>query len=196
MNRRLLSLLTVAMAITGCSSMMTGLDGQGSFSCKAPDGISCASLSGVYANAVQNNLPGQRPISTAGKTSENTSAPAVMPSRTVQAGDPLRSAQKVRRIWLAPWEDDDEVLHDQSYIYLVVDTGRWQVEHSRRQATERYRPVMAPRSFTHQAPDSGERQSLQMERTMPGMSSLPSQTAAPLPSLPSRATGTGAGVIE
>jgi hypothetical protein len=29
------------------------------FSCKAPDGITCASLSGVYANALQNHLPGQ-----------------------------------------------------------------------------------------------------------------------------------------
>ena len=57
MKATLFRLLPLALALTGCSSLMTGLDGQGGFSCKAPDGISCASLSGVYANAVQNNLP-------------------------------------------------------------------------------------------------------------------------------------------
>ena len=53
-------LVPLMLGLAGCAGM-TGLDGQGGFSCKAPDGISCASLSGIYANAVQNNLPGQRP---------------------------------------------------------------------------------------------------------------------------------------
>ena len=51
-------LVPLMLGLAGCAGM-TGLDGQGGFSCKAPDGISCASLSGVYANAVQNKLPGQ-----------------------------------------------------------------------------------------------------------------------------------------
>lgn len=130
------------LGLTGCASM-TGLDGQG-FSCKAPDGISCASLSGVYANAVQNNLPGQRPVVKPGHV---LNAQARIDAMAPRSGDPLRSAQKVRRVWLAPWEDDDEVLHDQSYFYMVVDSGRWQIEHSRRKATESYRPVVPPKTF-------------------------------------------------
>jgi conjugal transfer pilus assembly protein TraV len=193
MKASLFRVLPLVLALTGCSSLMTGLDGQGGFSCKAPDGISCASLSGVYANAVQNNLPGQRPQGNASKSVDGTPAAPRLTKNSLQAGDPLRSAQKVRRVWLAPWEDEDEVLHDQSYFYMVVDAGRWQIEHSRRQATERYRPVMAPRAFTPQAPDSGERQSLQMERTGPV---LPSQSAAPLLSPPPRSAGGTAGVPE
>lgn len=193
MKARLFPLLPLALAISGCSSMMTGLDGQGSFSCKAPDGISCASLSGVYANAVQNNLPGQRPQITAGKSADGGQASARLTKNSLLAGDPLRSAQKVRRVWLAPWEDEDEVLHDQSYFYMVVDAGRWQIEHSRRQASERYRPVMAPRTFTPQAPESGERQSLQMERAAP---MLPSQSSSPLLSPPPRPAGGTFGVQE
>ena len=193
MKARLFRLLPLALAISGCSSMMTGLDGQGSFSCKAPDGISCASLSGVYANAVQNNLPGQRPQSITGKAPENASMSSVMMTNNLRSGDPLRSAQKVRRVWLAPWEDEDEVLHDQSYFYMVVDAGRWQIEHSRRQASERYRPVMAPRTFTPHAPESGERQSLQMERAAP---MLPSQSSSPLLSPPPRPAGGTVGVQE
>jgi conjugal transfer pilus assembly protein TraV len=193
MKARLFRLLPLALAISGCSSMMTGLDGQGSFSCKAPDGISCASLSGVYANAVQNNLPGQRPQTTASKSADGGQVSARLTKNSLQAGDPLRSAQKVRRVWLAPWEDEDEVLHDQSYFYMVVDAGRWQIEHSRRQASERYRPVMAPRTFTPQAPESGERQSLQMDRAAP---ILPSQSSSPLLSPPPRQAGGTSGVQE
>jgi conjugal transfer pilus assembly protein TraV len=193
MKASLFRVLPLVLALTGCSSLMTGLDGQGSFSCKAPDGISCASLSGVYANAVQNNLPGQRPQGNASKSIDAAPATPRLAKSSLQAGDPLRSAQKVRRVWLAPWEDEDEVLHDQSYFYMVVDAGRWQIEHSRRQATERYRPVMAPKAFAPQAPEAGERQSLQMDRVSPV---LPSQSASPLLSPPSRPAGGTAGVLK
>ena len=155
------------LALTGCAGTMSGLDGQGKFSCKAPDGISCASLSGVYANAVQNNLPGQRPHTEAAK--RESAAPKIAHQALI-SGEPIRSAQKVRRVWLAPWEDDEEVLHDQSYFYLVVDPGRWQVEHSRRMASEGYRPVVPPKIFTPAAPNAGERQPLRMERSNPAAS--------------------------
>ena len=186
-----LAVIALAGASVGCSSLMTGLDGQGGFSCKAPDGISCASLSGVYANAVQNNLPGQRPQTASPKATDHEPVPVRLATRALKGGEPLRSAQQVRRVWIAPWEDDEEVLHDQSYVYLVVDPGRWQIEHSRRQATERYRPVAAPRSFTPQAPDAGERQSLQMERGIPV---LPGQS--PLLPTPPRPGGAMPGAAE
>ena len=97
-----------------------------------------------------------------------------------RSGDPVRSAQQVRRVWLAPWEDDDEVLHDQSYLYLVVDPGRWQVEHARRQAGEGYRPVRPPAAFVPALPQSGERPALRMER------GTPAPGAQPPPPLPGR----------
>jgi hypothetical protein len=118
---------SLLLALAGCAGTMSGLDGPGKFSCKAPDGISCASLSGVYANALQNHLPGQAGSTDAARSERRRAIPRAVPS----FGEPIRSAQKVRRVWLAPWEDDDEVLHDQSYLYLVVDPGRWQVEHAR-----------------------------------------------------------------
>ena len=154
------------LALAGCAGTMSGLDGQGKFSCKAPDGISCASLSGVYANAVQNNLPGQRPPMEAAK------GEAAAPKITHQApssGEPIRSAQKVRRVWLAPWEDDEEVFHDQSYFYLVTDPGRWQVEHSRRKASEGYRPVVPPKALAPSAQSAGEKPVLRMERSNPAV---------------------------
>ena len=132
----------LALALAGCAGTWSGLDGQGQFSCRAPDGIACASLSGVYANALQNHLPGQARSFDAVSSDRSS---ASMLRAVPRSGEPIRSAQKVRRVWLAPWEDDDEVLHDQSYLYLVVDPGRWQVEHARRQVGEGYRPVLPPK---------------------------------------------------
>lgn len=168
----------LALLVSGCAGTMTGLDGQGGFSCKAPDGISCASLSGVYANAVQNNLPGQR---TTAKPDKAVETLARINSVAPRSGDPIRSAQKVRRVWFAPWEDEDEVLHDQAYVYLVIDPSRWQVEHTRRQAADGYRPVMPPRAFAPQSPQTGERQALQMERGNPSAGAMSPMNAPAVP---------------
>ena len=154
------------LALTGCAGMMSGLDGQGKFSCKAPDGISCASLSGVYANAVQNNLPGQRTTAEAAKGQQPLQK---ITRQTPSSGEPIHSAQQVRRVWLAPWEDDEEVLHDQSYFYLVVDPGQWQVEYSRRKASEAYRPVAPPKTLTQSAPNAGDKPASRNEQSIPPM---------------------------
>ena len=169
MNRPGFSSL-LALALAGCAGTMSGLEGPGKFSCKAPDGIACASLSGVYANALQNHLPGAaRAVDPV--TSDRSAATILRP--VPSSGEPIRSAQQVRRVWLAPWEDDDEVLHDQSYLYLVVDPGRWQVEHARRQAGEGYRPVLPPSAFAPAAHLPGERPVLRMERANPAPSTRP-----------------------
>jgi conjugal transfer pilus assembly protein TraV len=160
----------LALALAGCAGTLSGLDGRGRFSCQAPDGIACASLSGVYANALQNHLPGQARSFDAVSSDRSS---ASMLRAVPRSGEPIRSAQKVRRVWLAPWEDDDEVLHDQSYLYLIVDPGRWQVEHARRQAGEGYRPVLPPSAFTPSAPAPGERPALRMDRTNPAPPMLP-----------------------
>ena len=181
--------------LAGCAGTMSGLDGQGKFSCKAPDGIACASLAGVYANALQNNLPGQeRPAETA--TTPKVASPGHTPPSTItrpvpSSGEPIRSAQTVRRIWLAPWEDDEEVLHDQSYVYFVVDPGRWQLAHTRRNASEAYRPVLPPIAFTPAATDADERPVLRMERATPAPAGMPSLPLPPrgLPQPPGTSEG-------
>lgn len=179
MNRPAFSSLLV-LALTGCASTMSGFEGQGKFACQAPDGISCASLSGVYANALQNNLPGQvRRVEAATGEPSGEKITRPVPS----SGEPIRSTQKVRRVWLAPWEDDDEVLHDQSYLYFVVDPGRWQVEHARRQAGERYRPVLPPNALAPAVTNPGERPVLRMERANPAN---PAPATLPVPPMSGR----------
>lgn len=47
--------LVVSVLTSGCATL-----GENSeFACKAPEGVSCNSLSGTYANAIHHNLPSQ-----------------------------------------------------------------------------------------------------------------------------------------
>lgn len=132
-------------ALSACSSM-SGYDAKSSFACRAPDGILCESMSGIYANARANNLPGQRGSGRAAEPAEPQTAKtgAAVMSRPIDSGTPISSAPRVLRVWFAPWEDSDGDLHDQSYVYLPVDSGRWLIEHNRRRIQDSYRPVRPP----------------------------------------------------
>jgi conjugal transfer pilus assembly protein TraV len=143
---RLLIVLTALFVLSGCGSM-SGYDAHSGFACKAPDGVLCESMTGVYANAEQNNLPGQRVrhgSSDANKTADATQNDSVVLTKPLTSGTPIRSAPRVLRVWFAPWEDTDGDLHDQSVVYLPVDSGHWLVEHNRRRIQDAYRPVYAP----------------------------------------------------
>ncbi len=140
------------VALSGCSSM-SGFDAKSEFACKAPDGILCESMSGIYANAQAKNLPGQR-VNARGKAPVELSqakAGSNVMTKPIYSGTPIRSAPRLLRVWFAPWEDTDGDLHDQSYVYLPVDSGRWLIEHNRRRIQDNYRPVRAPSNMAAQA---------------------------------------------
>jgi conjugal transfer pilus assembly protein TraV len=56
---KLLPATGVAVLVAACTNM-SGLSGSSTYACKAPDGVACDSVSGTYANALQNNLPSQQ----------------------------------------------------------------------------------------------------------------------------------------
>ncbi|MBX3630299.1 MAG: type IV conjugative transfer system lipoprotein TraV [Nitrosomonas sp.] len=133
----------IIIALSGCTTL-TGLDSTNKFACRAPDGVSCSSLSGVYANAVDNNLPGlagtSGTISQEGRKNDSEQ-PGTIVGVTPKSGTPVRSQTKIMRVWIAPWEDSEGDLHDQSYVYVVVDLGQWNIAHSKSQIINMYRPV-------------------------------------------------------
>ena len=54
MNRiALLTPLTLALVLGGCATTLSGVGGSQRYACKAPPGVQCTSVSGVYANAVR-----------------------------------------------------------------------------------------------------------------------------------------------
>src|SRR4030067_2128468 len=101
MRSPIATLLLLCIWLAGCS--MTGMDAQKSFSCQAPPGISCSSLSGVYANAVADNLPDSstRPATVYGKKDQGKST---VVGEAPATGTPMLSVPTVLRGWIAPWE--------------------------------------------------------------------------------------------
>ncbi len=147
---RLTAVLGAVVSLAGCMSL-SGLSGNSSYACKAPDGVTCQSVSGTYANAVANNLPAQRTraMPTAAPAAAPPSSAASAPTVRNASADaaqalPLRSAPRILRLWFKPWEDADRDLYDQGYVYVQVDGGRWLVDHAQRAIREAYAPVRAP----------------------------------------------------
>lgn len=150
------------LALAGCS--FSGYDAKSSFACKAPEGVLCNSMSGIYANAMAHNLPEQRVHTGSGATTNVTlgsyaadptsagpagaspgvgRATGILP-RVPDSGAPVHTAPREMRIWFAPWQDADSDLHDQEYVYLVVDPGHWSIAHNQARIRAAFRPVMPP----------------------------------------------------
>lgn len=138
--------LAVPAALAGCASALSGLGGSQTYACKAPEGVLCTSVAGVYANSLQNNLPGQMPDKRHPASPALGLATTQVTARTGSVADAsaIRSASRVLRVWLPAWEDSDGDLQDQSYLYLVVDSGRWLIERTRAQVRREFTPITGP----------------------------------------------------
>ena len=186
---RLTAALGGVVSLAGCMSL-SGLSGNSSYACKAPDGVTCQSVSGTYANAVANNLPAQRTRATPTATpasappSSAASAPAVRnASADAAQGLPLRSAPRILRLWFKPWEDADRDLYDQGYVYVQVDGGRWLVDHAQRAIREAYAPIRAPAGRAAadpapRAPAAGVQRPSRLEQLIPGLPARPAPTVS------------------
>jgi conjugal transfer pilus assembly protein TraV len=77
------------------------------------------------------------PASRAGDSSEpnQEAVPAVSEaaaaSVAIAEAQPLRLPPRVLRLWVAPWEDADGDLHEASNVHVLIDIGRWRIEHVR-----------------------------------------------------------------
>lgn len=162
----ILGLATVALALGGCAANLSGLGGGSKYACKAPEGVTCDSVSGTYANAIHNNLPSQRQQAQQQPDALTVSPPpaarrvplvplALAPAIAVPeaapqglASSPLRSQARVLRLWTKPWEDADGDLYDQGYVYVQVNNGQWLIDHVQRQIRDAYAPLRPPPKTT------------------------------------------------
>jgi conjugal transfer pilus assembly protein TraV len=136
---RLVELLAGAavLGLSGCASTLSGVGGTATYACQAPVGAQCTSVSGVYANAGQGArqlLGSQQPRSVASGALGGAPTASIIttpvPSSAV-APAALRTAPRVLRLWIAPWEDSDGDLHEASTVHVLIDHGRWLIERVR-----------------------------------------------------------------
>jgi len=129
-------LALVGVMLFGCASSLSGLGGTENYACKAPEGVMCNSVSGVYANSIHGNL---RPAQSSPEKLPSA-VPTIYGAASVAlteraapgaAGNAIRSNPRLLRVWIAPWEDSDGDLHEEGYLHVLVNTGRWLIEHVR-----------------------------------------------------------------
>lgn len=151
--KKLAGAVCATLILSGCGSL-SGMGGTSEFACSAPDGVSCESVSGVYANSVAGTLPSQQPKKKGDSETESADTPKVpayietlqpilspKDLATMDSGMPIRQAPRILRVWVAPWEDDSGDLHDQKFFYTVVNTGNWLIEANKNTIQEKFRPV-------------------------------------------------------
>lgn len=197
-----LAALAVAAALASGCTTMAGVGGTSEYSCKAPEGVKCDSVSGTYYNSVENNLPSQRQggrITPQDQADAARSEPltrkrsiaAAAPSAAAYASMPLRSPARVLRLWVKPWEDADGDLMDQLYVYVPVDNGRWLVDHAQRRIRDAYAPVKAARKIPTPSGDA-DGDSAKADTRLPAASELEQRLKAARSVGPSAANASGA----
>jgi conjugal transfer pilus assembly protein TraV len=161
MTRQITLLALGTLLISGCAATLTGYESESKLKCGVSEGTPCTPVSKVYAMTQAGTLPSQQARALTGsapagplptETRLRTSLSAAMASAM-----PMRSPARMLRIWLAPWEDDSGSLHDQQYLYVTLDTGRWLIEHNQESIIDQYRPTVL-RQGAPAAPTSNAQQ--------------------------------------
>jgi conjugal transfer pilus assembly protein TraV len=133
MKHFVLTAITAAIiGLSGCST--TGLDASNQFKCTVKDGFKdCESISETYTSSISGKRSGQN---------DDTLTGNPYLRKTPYSGMPIRTPVSVLRIWVAPWEDRDGDLRDQSFMFVALNESRWQIEHNQEAIVDEYRPTI------------------------------------------------------
>lgn len=142
-----------------------------------PPGLLGAYAIGVTPPALETAPLPQSPIENQSLTvSSAASAPTLAPASDIDRLDTdtsLRSAPRILRLWIAPWEDSDGDLHDAATVHVVVDTGRWLIEHVRPAPRDRLEQVTVPTGPPPTTPPSSDPPPPSIPQEPTGVESLP-----------------------
>jgi conjugal transfer pilus assembly protein TraV len=112
-----LIVLLIIPFLTACSNM------NGGFDCPNKAGVLCKSIDQidgmVDTGAIQSHLR-EKTIATGSDTEMTQTA---VPLEALHV--PVRQAESVVRIWIAPYEDTENNYHPGHPIYSVSDGGHW-----------------------------------------------------------------------
>lgn len=142
MHKRLY-LLTLILLTYGCSS---------TYPCGEPGAGKCLSVTENYNRSFTNytnadDLSDPGFFGSSDSTNSNSKAKAVKLNFTQYPqipsdGAPLLSQPKMIRVWLTPYTDADNIYHDQSYEYVIVDRGKWNYSNNKLMLENNIKDVM------------------------------------------------------
>jgi conjugal transfer pilus assembly protein TraV len=143
-------LLLVAGLLNGCTSL-SGVGGELQYACPAPRGVQCGSVTANYLQSVRSELPGRPPTGHAGAAQATTPGTA---NALADSATPLYSPPRILKLWVAPWEDRDGVLHDAAFVFVPIDHGHWLLDHVRPVPRLESRALRPPPAATTTPPAS------------------------------------------
>jgi len=112
------ALFALSLTITGCAGM------NGSFGCNAKAGDSCTPVSQINDQASAGDYQtGERNRSS--DRSGHYAHASWKSASDAYPGGPLRSGERIQRVWIAPYQDLSNNYHEPSTIYMVLDKPHW-----------------------------------------------------------------------
>lgn len=111
LKKCILSLILLNL-LTGCEMM------NSSYDCPLEQGASCISLHDMDRAVSQGLYPKRTHLADSNST-------YVVHRDLVPGSYPMRTKDKVAKIWLAPYEDVNGNYHEQSNIYTVIANSTW-----------------------------------------------------------------------
>ena len=114
-----ISLIILLGSLAGCA----GTNSQ--FGCHATAGRGCMPVSVVNARANAGYYTEVGPDGKEESLSVNHRSAYLSDKTAFYLGEPIRTSEKIQRIWLAPYQDVSNNYHEQSVIYAVLDKPHW-----------------------------------------------------------------------
>ena len=120
---KIMPLLSFLTLLSGCAGM------NGQFGCAATAGSSCTPISQVNANATAGDFDHQPSGNAAPLTRAEAFRSVGQPPSdhytTLRPGAPVRSGERIQRIWIAPYQDRTHTYHAPSAVYAVMSKPQW-----------------------------------------------------------------------
>lgn len=119
-------ILMTPLLLNACST-------KAKYACGVPNGVGCQSISRVYENSQTGGSMAAPAAVNASLKKGHHRKPMPLPSKreteqtvvNVEAGAPLYIPPRRVRIWISQWVDKQNVLHDETYLYMIDGEGRW-----------------------------------------------------------------------
>ena len=127
-----LNLAVVALALGGCS--VIGSNTEKDFLCEAQDGIPCATIDQADNGGSQRGhgiieRPEDAMAASLTVEIEDPKGGATYGALTSQGygyeGGRYRVPEVVGRMWIAPYLDENKILHEARFVHFVVSEARW-----------------------------------------------------------------------
>lgn len=114
-SKKLVLLGLILGALSGCEMMNSNYD------CPLSEGASCMSLHDMDEAVSRGIYPKEFKHA----YNDNPYESYVLKTDAIPEGHPLRTKDKIAKIWVAPYMDKDGNYHEQSNIYTVVENSSW-----------------------------------------------------------------------